>query len=1220
MITRLTWVLFLTFVISFMGNAQVVKQFEKVPMNPPAQGIFKIRGDYTIIGNTNMTLQDYAFDKQNGNNRMIYVDIDNDNATYNSSSSTLTFTQEGGLDDQCTNILYAGLYWTGRANDGGTAADTINAFRPSSGLVHYSRNQTVGNAGTITGTPLTMNVSRAGTPISFDASYTVEHNDAITHTNYTLTVSKKDANTVRYTFSSPGDTTVLFDFYINGATRTVKYSKDGGVNFINVSTPVYTDLGSNQVQMKFDPVYIHFEGNGVKLTVNRLERDNRANRTNSQYQADSKADVRAFGKEPGSPYWPRYTISGGSQDYIFEVRNLPAPLAYYSINNGVTFNVVPGTQTYSDASNNRTVNFPAFKIWVSGDDTLDIYSLVRDLRTDRSLSQTQTTSFAKVNIHGLEPGTGYEQKTLDKHQVLFKFAGDPYHQVTALGTDIYYPTTDYGQIYSAYADVTNYVKSKGLGEYSVADLALRPGNGGGTGYFGCWTMIVVYENAKMKWRDITIFNGHAFNTSPGSGAESSFNLPISGFKALAGGEVHVKLGYMAGEGDYGIPGDFFKIEKRKTGVFVPLAHSGNSTTNFFNSSIQTGGNARTPYIDNNTGIDIAMFDIVNSAANTYIDNNQDSTTFKIGTTQDLYTISMIAIGIDAYRPTLEGLINFEAINNNIPSDPPQDVHPGEPVDYCVELRNKGTEPLDNVVIHVPMPYSADFVPGSITAFVDPSVTPIDPLPVYDPITKTINWNIGHLPLPSDPTKLLAKFCYKVTATTNCDILASSQCASEIPMTGTIDGKGSVSGITFNDQSLIQGYQGNIPCQGDPINDPLLVHIDGVAYFNLHCNPNAGQVEVYIAPNPGGYPVSNVVGLFPAGTRFYNEFPIDGNTIEYDINNPFPANPSTNITYYAVPIGAGSCAIPLIIHVSASCGITVSCGDQPDLTYNCSNPIPPGVNNEIDFEARFNAVIGGTPCGTVVVKFTDGSFNPCSSTTFVRTYTIFDDLDADQVLDPGEQSFLCVKTYNYMPDTEPPMITSCPNGMELGCNPSGLPAPGVVNYLDNCDMATVSNYLGSIITDGCEKTQIRYYVVTDACGNSSTCQQTFTWTEDITKPIISCPANITVQCAADVPNANINDVVFSDNCSGTPTVTHEGDQITNQTCANKYTITRTYKVVDECNNSATCTQTITVNDNTPPTITCPVAVTVTCVGNVPAPNINDVTASDNCTGTVTKSFV
>src|SRR5690606_29807736 len=78
-----------------------------------------------------------------------------------------------------------------------------------------------------------------------------------------------------------------------------------------------------------------------------------------------------------------------------------------------------------------------------------------------------------------------------------------YATITANSSDIYYPTTSDGFMYSAYAEVTDYVKTHGLGTYTVADIALIEGNGGSTGYYGGWSLIVVYENSKMKYRDVT---------------------------------------------------------------------------------------------------------------------------------------------------------------------------------------------------------------------------------------------------------------------------------------------------------------------------------------------------------------------------------------------------------------------------------------------------------------------------------------------------------------------------------------------------------------------------------------------------------------------------------------------------------------------------------------------------------------------------------------------
>lgn len=106
-------------------------------------------------------------------------------------------------------------------------------------------------------------------------------------------------------------------------------------------------------------------------------------------------------------------------------------------------------------------------------------------------------------------------------------------------------------------------------------------------------------------------------------------------------------------------------------------------------------------------------------------------------------------------------------------------------------------------------------------------------------------------------------------------------------------------------------------------------------------------------------------------------------------------------------------------------------------------------------------------------------------------------------------------------------------------------------------------------------------VTDIYDATSSCIAVVT-VVDNTIPVITCPANVTVSCAANVPAVNTATVIVSDNCG--VTISHVGDVITNQTCANRYTLTRTYKATDASGNTAECSQVITVFDNTPPQIT------------------------------------
>ena len=98
----------------FAQNENRVPFRHRVGTPAPENNIFHIKGDFTIIGNTNLTLTDYREEVQNSMESMSYVDIDNDPETFNSSSATLMFSSENGADPNCSEILYAGLYWSGR--------------------------------------------------------------------------------------------------------------------------------------------------------------------------------------------------------------------------------------------------------------------------------------------------------------------------------------------------------------------------------------------------------------------------------------------------------------------------------------------------------------------------------------------------------------------------------------------------------------------------------------------------------------------------------------------------------------------------------------------------------------------------------------------------------------------------------------------------------------------------------------------------------------------------------------------------------------------------------------------------------------------------------------------------------------------------------------------------------------------------------------------------
>jgi hypothetical protein len=299
---------------------------------------------------------------------------------------------------------------------------------------------------------------------------------------------------------------------------------------------------------------------------------------------------------------------------------------------------------------------------------------------------------------------------------------------------------------------------------------------------------------------------------------------------------------------------------------------------------------------------------------------------------------------------------------------------------------------------------------------------------------------------------------------------------------------------------------------------------------------------------------------------------------------------------AISTSANSVELPQ----SCLCELDVTCPDPAGGTFECISDIPAGSAADVTINSS---------CGAASVVITATSTGTgCAASPYIltRTYTVTDD---------GGFSTICIVTYTAI-DQTPPTIT-CPANVTVSCaNNVPAPAPGSIPASDVCGTVTVT-HLGDVISaQTCDNryTITRTYQAADACGNTTTCDQIIT-VNDLTAPTITCPANVQVSCAGDVPPPAPGAVIASDLC-GTVTVTHLGDVITAQTCANRYTITRTYQAEDACGNTVSCNQIITVNDLTAPTITCPANVQVTCAGDVPPPAPALVIASDLCGGIVT----
>src|SRR5207249_3984008 len=114
--------------------------------------------------------------------------------------------------------------------------------------------------------------------------------------------------------------------------------------------------------------------------------------------------------------------------------------------------------------------------------------------------------------------------------------------------------------------------------------------------------------------------------------------------------------------------------------------------------------------------------------------------------------------------------------------------------------------------------------------------------------------------------------------------------------------------------------------------------------------------------------------------------------------------------------------------------------------------------------------------------------------------------------------------------------------------------------------------------------------------------------DITKPTITCPSDLVLECPADTTTNATGVATAQDTCSAV-TVRY-ADSVTNN-CGNTKVIARTWTATDACGNSNSCVQKITVVDTTKPTITCPPDLVLECPA-VTTTNVTGVaTAQDTC---------
>ncbi|RIJ49966.1 HYR domain-containing protein [Maribellus luteus] len=355
----------------------------------------------------------------------------------------------------------------------------------------------------------------------------------------------------------------------------------------------------------------------------------------------------------------------------------------------------------------------------------------------------------------------------------------------------------------------------------------------------------------------------------------------------------------------------------------------------------------------------------------------------------------------------------------------------------------------------------------------------------------------------------------------------------------------------------------------------------------------GSIAAFNASNTGNVPVIATIEVTPVYTN--NGVSCSGTPESFTITvNPIPTVSASPATQQICP---GDNIAISIANPNSVAGTTYSWTRDNTTTLT---GLESGTGNTI------SGMISSSNPGTLeTTTFTiTATANGCSSQTTVQVI-VGDDTD--------------------------PTVASCPGNISVGADPGSCTA--VVSYTlpafdDNCD----GNGLPGTLTAGLASGQAFSvgittvtYEFTDAAGNGPVeCSFTVT-VSDNEAPVITCPANITVDnspgfCYATAASFTITPPVATDNCNPDPSETPSRSDGLAMNASFPVGVTTITWTASDGTNTSTCTQTITVIDNEDPTFTAPANITIytdaNCNANSdPVQTGNPINLKDNCTASV-----
>ncbi|MCO7185496.1 gliding motility-associated C-terminal domain-containing protein [Tenacibaculum sp. XPcli2-G] len=315
----------------------------------------------------------------------------------------------------------------------------------------------------------------------------------------------------------------------------------------------------------------------------------------------------------------------------------------------------------------------------------------------------------------------------------------------------------------------------------------------------------------------------------------------------------------------------------------------------------------------------------------------------------------------------------------------------------------------------------------------------------------------------------------------------------------------------------------------------------------------------------------------------------------------------------------------VVFTEVSNTVVDGCGEivrQWESTDNCGNTV--SHTQTITVTDTTAPVLSATPADVSV---------DCEAIPVVPTITVTDNCDSvvdvvftevsntvvdgcGEIVRQWESTDNCGNTVSHtqtitVTDTTAPVLSATPADVSVDCE--AIPVVPTITVTDNCDSVVdvVFTEVSNTVVDGCGEI-VRQWESTDNCGNTVSHTQTITVT-DTTAPVLSAtPADVSVDCEA-IPV--VSTITATDNCDSVVDVIFT--EVNNTVVDGCGEIVRQWESTDKCGNTVSHTQTITVTDTTAPVLSAtPADVSVDCEA---IPAVPTITATDNCHSVVDVVF-